>query len=335
MLPGKFFTHPCYNSRMNKRFAGAGAALLLSAALTACTSGGPPTLPETSRTYVLPGNAVFPEGVAYRSSTGNFFVSSTTDGTIYRGNLNEASASVFLPGGADGRTTAIGLKVIEAGQLFIAGGGTGKMFVYDVNTRTLVRALGTPAAPSGTFINDVALTPDAAYFTDSRRPVLFRVARTAGGVGETAEAWLDFTGTAVQYQSGFNLNGIAATPDGRYLIVVQSNTGQLFRITTADKSVTEIKFGGTVRNGDGILLDGQTLYVARNADKIIVPVQLSADFTTGTIGTPFSDATLMYPTTLAQAGNRLLVVNSQFDRRGPGLTPTLPFTLSSVPIPGR
>lgn len=318
---------------MTLKLAGAGAALLLSASLTACGGPGQLRTPETSRTYTLPGNAVFPEGVAYRSSTKDFFVSSTTDGSIYRGNLNDASASVFLPGGADGRTTAIGLKVSETGQLFVAGGGTGKMFVYDVNTTALVRALSTPAAAGGTFINDVALTPDAAYFTDSLRPVLFRVARTAGGVGETAEPWLDLTGTTIGYVAGFNLNGIAATPDGRYLIVVQSNTGQLFRITTAEKAVTEIKFGGTVRNGDGILLDGQTLYVSRNADKIIVPVQLDADFTTGTIGTPFSDPTLMYPTTLAQAGNRLLVVNSQFDKRGPGLTPTLPFTLSSVPIP--
>lgn len=321
---------------MNTRVAGAGAALLLSAALTACMGGTAPTAPEASRTYVLPGDAVFPEGVAYRSSTGNFFVSSTTDGAIYRGNLNGTSAQVFLPGGADGRTTAVGLKVSEAGQLFVAGGATGRMFVYDVNTGALVRAFETPAASStGTFINDVALTPGAAYFTDSRRPVLFRVARTANGVGTEAEAWLDLTGTAIEYGEGFNLNGIAATPDGRYLIVVQSNTGQLFRISTADKSVTEIQFGGTVKNGDGILLDGQTLYISRNADKIIVPIALNADFTTGTVGTPFSDPTLMYPTTLAQAGNRLLVVNSQFDRRGPNVTPRLPFTLSNIAIPNR
>lgn len=31
-------------------------------------------------------------------------------------------------------------------------------------------------------------------------------------------------------------------------------------------------------------------------------------------------------------GSRLLVVNSQFDRQGPGLTPDLPFSVSSVPL---
>jgi hypothetical protein len=30
---------------------------------------------------VLPGEVVYPEGVAYRPETGDFFVSSTTDGT--------------------------------------------------------------------------------------------------------------------------------------------------------------------------------------------------------------------------------------------------------------
>lgn len=32
--------------------------------------------------YILPGNAVFPEGIAYQPRTGDFFVSSTTDGTM-------------------------------------------------------------------------------------------------------------------------------------------------------------------------------------------------------------------------------------------------------------
>ncbi len=46
--------------------------------------------------YILPGNAVFPEGIAYQPRTGDFFVSSTTDGTIFRGNLRDKLARVFL-----------------------------------------------------------------------------------------------------------------------------------------------------------------------------------------------------------------------------------------------
>jgi hypothetical protein len=51
------------------------------------------------------------------------------------------------------------------------------------------------------------------------------------------------------------------------------------------------------------------------------------------VGQPITDASLRFPTTIALNGGRLLVVNSQFDKQGPGLTPELPFTVSSVVIP--
>lgn len=305
---------------------------LLTAALTvtlaACGVLGLPPGGVTS--YTLPGTAVFPEGIAHQNGSKNFYVGSTTDGTIFRGTLGQEETEIFFPPVAE-RPTAVGMKVDAQNRLYVAGGNTGKVFVYDTVGKTLLRTLTTPAA-SATFLNDITLTPDAAYITDSQRPVLFRVSRSASGLGEI-ESWLDFTGTALEYQTGFNLNGIASTPDGQYLIVVQSNTGKLFRITVADKSVTEINLsGGTVKNGDGILLDGQTLYVVRNQDVIIVPVRLASDFSAGTLGTPFSDDSLRYPTTIAQEGKRLLVVNSQFNKRGEGRTPELPFTVSDIAI---
>ncbi len=280
--------------------------------------------------YTLPGNAVFPEGIAHLNGSKNFYVGSTTDGTIFRGTLGQKDTEVFFPAVAE-RPTAIGMKVDAQNRLYVAGGGSGKVFVYDTVNKTLLKTLTTPAT-TATFLNDITLTPDAAYITDSQRPILFRVSRSGSTLGEI-ESWLDFTGTALEYKTGFNLNGIASTPDGKYLIVVQSNTGKLFRITVADKSVAEINLnGGTVTNGDGILLDGQTLYVVRNQDVVIVPVTLSADFGTGTLGTPFSDDSLRYPTTIAQEGKRLLVVNAQFNKRGEGLTPELPFTVSDIAI---
>ena len=52
---------------------------------------------------------------------------------------------------------------------------------------------------------------------------------------ETLPVFLDFTGTALQYTAGFNVNGIAATPDGRYLVLAQSNTGKLYRVGVCDR----------------------------------------------------------------------------------------------------
>ena len=42
------------------------------------------------------------------------------------------------------------------------------------------------------------------------------------------------------------------------------------------------------------------------------------------------DPSFRFPTTVEAARGRLLVVNSQFNRRGPGLAPELPFTVSVV-----
>lgn len=293
------------------------------------------TLAQNSNNrYILPGEAVFPEGIAYEATTNDFFVSSTTDGTIFRGSLESESADVFLPGGSDERTTVIGLNVDDRGRLFVAGGNTGKIFVYDTHIGELLGKFNNGKV--STFINDVAISPSGdAYFTDSNDPTLYKVSTNQTNEIEF-EAWLDLTDTIIQYQSGFNLNGIAVSNDGKYLIVVQSNTGKLFRIDIDSKEVTEIDLGGeTLTNGDGILLsdDGQILYVVRNQQQLIVLVQLSDDFSSGTVVDSTTNPTLAYPTTIAQAGERLLVVNSQFDRRGSGLTPELPFTVSSIPLP--
>jgi Cu-Zn family superoxide dismutase len=280
--------------------------------------------------YVLPGDQVFPEGVAFQPATGDFFVSSTTDGTIFRGNLNQGAAQPFLPGGADGRTSATGMKVDSQGRLFVSGGGTGGMFVYNI-------ADGKPlahftATQQPTFINDVTLTPNGdAFFTDSQSPVLYRVFTNANGELSN-EVWLNFTNTPLQYQQGFNLNGIAATDDGEYLIVVQSNTGKLFRIATDTKEVMPINLGDqALTNGDGIWLDDHTLYVVRNQNGVIVKVQLDEEYTSGTVVSSTGNPLFAYPTTIAKADNTLLVVNSQFDKRGPNLKPVLPFTLARVP----
>ena len=320
--------------------------VVLALALTAVSCGGTgegggegngrsQTMHEASgaERYVLPGEQVFPEGVAYRSDTGDFYVGSTTDGTVFRGNVESSpkEAEVFLEPESDGRTTAIGMEVDEEGRLYIAGGDTGRIFVYDTESADLIRRLDTPDAEA-TFLNDVAVTPDGeVYFTDSMRPVLFRVTSTGDGVGE-AEPWLNFEGTPAEYEEGFNLNGIDATEDGRYLIAVQSNTGELFRIDTESKEVVEIDLGGaTLANGDGLLLDGRTVYVVRNEQELIVPVELSGEYIRGEVGEPFTDPSFAFPTTIAKTDGSLLVVNSQFDKQDGD--PELPFTVSSVEVP--
>src|SRR4051812_33554340 len=92
----------------------------LALAVPALAGGG-------SRTYSLPGETVFPEGVAYDASARAFYVGSTTDGAIYRGRLSGTAARPFLPGGPDGRSAATGMKV-AGGRLYVAGAATGNVW---------------------------------------------------------------------------------------------------------------------------------------------------------------------------------------------------------------
>lgn len=282
--------------------------------------------------YTIPGDAVFPEGIALDKRDRSFFVSSTTDGTIFKGNVKQAALAPFAAGGADGRTTATGLKVDGHGRLFVAGAGTGKAFVLSTTDGSTLKVLDSKP-PSQTFINDVTLAGGFAYFTDSFRPVILRAATSGDTVGEL-EPWLDLTGTPFVYQDGFNANGIVSFDGGRLLVVVQSNTGKFFRIDTGTKAVSEIDLGGkTVTNGDGLVAHGSRLFVVRNADKQIVEVKLRRDKRVGRIGKTITSDLFMFPTTAARDGKRLLVVNSQLDKRGTSTPPVLPFTVSAVRRP--
>jgi sugar lactone lactonase YvrE len=309
--------------------------LLLALVVVTLSAGGVAAAQTGgAQTFPLPGDEVYPEGVAYSPGTGDFFVGSTTDGAVFRGNVGEPSveAETLLEPGADGRSMAIGMKVDSSGRLFVAGGDTGRMFVYDTGSGELLGRFDNGA--DSTFVNDVALTPDgSAFFTDSMNPELYRVFPDGSG-GYRQETYLEFEGTPIEYEEGFNLNGLAATPGGRYLFTVKSLSGQLFRIDTRSKEVVEIDTGGAdLTNGDGLLLLGRTLYVVRNQNEVIVPVELSPDYSSGTAGEGFTDDSLMYPTTIAAYDGRLLAVNSQFDARDEGRQPDLPFTVSDIPIP--
>src|ERR687886_2027611 len=185
-----------------------------------------------------------PEGIEVGRGT-TFYVGSVANGAIFRGNLRTGAGSILVPG-ASGKS-ATGIELDNRNRLFVAGASTGKAYVYDARTGALIRTYTLAAAP--TFINDVVVTRDAAYFTDSQKGVLYKIPIGRGGApGEAATIPLsgDFS-----LASGFNLNGIDATPNGKTLIAVQTNKGRLYRIDRATGSADLIELsGGDVAFGD-------------------------------------------------------------------------------------
>ncbi len=306
---------------MLKRFVVLLAATSLSCVAFAQT--------EAITTYELPGEAVYPEGIAYDPDSNAFFVGSATEGTIFRGDVETGEVTTLVAGGEREPFTTLGLKIDDQHRLWVAGGTSGQVFVYDTETAEQISAIETPGEGSP-LLNDLAVASSGdVYVTDSYRPVLFKVAADA----ETAEAWLDFTGTAFEYlEEGPNANGIVVTPNDQYLLVVQMNTGQLFRVDTASKEVIEVDLGGeTLEGGDGLVLDDQTLYAVIQTNNQIISVDLANDFASGTVISRFEDASLAYPATAVKVEDRLLVVNTQFDVMESEKGPALPFTVLSIP----
>lgn len=283
---------------------------------------------QTSTTFALPGEKVFPESIAFQPATGDFYVGSLLDGTVIHGNVARSATDVFLPAGSDGRQSAAGMKIDGRGRLFIAGGQTGKLFVYHTKTHQLLGSFQVKAAE--TVVNDIAILPNGdAYITDTSNPVLYRVRKQARKL--VFEDWLPFAGTVVNYQPGYNINGIVGTADGNYLVVVQTGVGKLFRIDIRQKSVQEIPVsGGSLLHGDGLALDGHTLYVARNYENTLAVVTLSADYSSATITKNYTDTGLQFPTAVAKAKNSLLVVGAQLDKMQG--QPVLPFQIIRWPL---
>lgn len=261
-----------------------------------------------------------PEGIAIGNGT-TFYAGSIPTGAVFRGDVRTGTGSVLVQGAA-GRA-ATGLKV-DRGRLFVSGGSTGKAFVYDARTGALIREVQLATGGGATFVNDVAVTHDAAYFTDSNRAVVYRLPLAGGGAPAAAAQAVSLTGD-FQLGTGFNLNGIVASPGGRTLLAVQSNTGKLFRIDPGTGATHAVDLGGaTLVNGDGLLLQGRTLYVVQNSNNQISVVRLAPDLGSGTVGRTITSPGFDTPTTVARLGNRLYVVNARFS------TPPSPSTTYTV-----
>ena len=278
---------------------------------------------KAERVFTLaPDPAANPEGIAV-GKHGTFYVSITGDGAIYSGSLGSDTVTPFIPGSTG--DSAVGIKV-RKGKLYVAGGMTGNIKVYDLKTKAL---LATFATGAGGFLNDLVVTRKGDVFvTDSFRPMIWHVTAAQVKAGTGTPTGLDVSGSITFTDGAFNLNGIVQK-DKRRLIVVQSNTGQLWRIDLAKgldaiKKITEIK-GVSVPGGDGMILDRGRLVVVQGGP----PAQLNFVKLRHGARKAKSERTqtsdnLHGPSTVARDGKFYLVVNADF------ATSTKPFTVAGL-----
>jgi sugar lactone lactonase YvrE len=248
-----------------------------------------------------------PEGI---TTDGRYlYAGSLADGALWRANPRTGTRMI-LEDGSPGRM-AVGIDYDRRRDLlWVAGGDTSELRAHDADTGR-VRARYTFEGPAR-FLNDLVVTPRAVYATDSvnqelavvplrkdRRLPRPHVARTQPLTGD------------LQYEAGFNLNGIVAS-HGR-LLAVQSNTGMLFRIHPGTGRTRTVDLDGVLlTNGDGLELDRDLLYVVRNQDNEIAVVDLGRHLGGGEVFARLTDSDFDVPTTVALVGHSLWAVNARF-----------------------
>lgn len=290
------------------------AALALTLAGTTSAPAG--ASPRHGGHHALPSRIALPAGFQPEGITigrhGTAYLGSRADGDIYAVNLKNGRGRTISQGPG---TASVGLKVARD-RLYVAGGaaGTGRV----VSTKTGKTLASYPFTSEPSFVNDVVLGKRAAYFTDSAQPQLYRVTY-AKKAAKAKVTTVPLTGDWVQTPEVNNANGIALSPDRKSLLVVQSNTGYLFRVNPKTGVARRVDLGATLlTNGDGLLVKGRTLYAVQNRDNQIAVVHLNAPGTRGRLVKTLTSkdlpagATFDVPTTVAAYRGSLYLPNARF-----------------------
>jgi sugar lactone lactonase YvrE len=285
----------------------------------------------------LPGDELYPEGIAV-SRSGTFFIGSLREGLVLRASAaSHFRAKPFIPAGSNGLVGVLGLLVDEAaGTLWVCSSdlprsrlaGTAKTALksFDLNDGA---PRGSFEFPGGGRCNDLAIDSHGTiYATDSASPRLLRLVRGAGAL----EVWLEGEGLA-----GY-LNGIVA--DGRdRLHLVTSDAGGLLRIGVQPDGragvVQTVTLSRKLTGPDGIeMFDDDTAIVVESSWNVSrIDVTDNDGRPTGLVS---QIARVRRPTTLALWDGAAWIVEAQLlslNNPDAGGSPELPFVVFRVELP--
>ena len=258
-----------------------------------------------------------PEGIAAGPGT-TFFVGARSDGDIYLGDVRYTTVTRIVDETTPG-AAAVGMYYDErSGLLWVAGGGPASRGLGTVTAYRGSEEVFQTTVSGARFLNDVVVTRDAVYVTDSGNPalVVLPLRRNGRPTGEVER--LPLTGDYVQ-PAGFGANGIRELPGGELVVV---SGGVLYAVDPSTGAADRIEVAGrALGGGDGLELRGRTLYVVNGygGDQVVV-LRLARDgrsaTTTGVIAER-SPEELDRPTTAALVGGSLYVVNGRFSIAGP------------------
>jgi sugar lactone lactonase YvrE len=265
-----------------------------------------------------------PEGFAIGRGTNAY--NGSIDGSIYKMNLRNGRGEVLVeaePGfNLETDCYKLGMRVDQRrNYLFVAGCQVGNAYVFDAKSGEEIMQYQLTPEFAGV-VNDLTITRDAVYFTDSFQPVLYRLPLgRRGSVPEGADAATtiplpdEFINTDPFCCAG---NGIVSTPNGKTLIVGHSNLAKLYRVDTDSGEVNEIVVDPPLSGFlDGIVMHHNILFIITptfgppDPEKIQV-VALDEDMLTGELLGYMTDPTFDGVASGGIHGNSLYVNNARY-----------------------
>lgn len=260
----------------------------------------------------LPGDTLFPEGIA-ADSQGGLYIGSLAEGRILYLEPDSFTPRIFAQDGANGLMSVGGLLVSPEGEtLYVCNSDIGVSTFTGLSKPGLV-AFDTKSGffkgrwdfPGGGLCNDLTMMSDGTILmTDSFIP---RILALKPG----AETLIQWAGDDRFNGEGFNLNGITLTDQG--VFVVKFNSNELFRISiNADGSAGPIDLvelsrplGGpdgikTLPSGELLVVEGEGRLSRIKLEGLYAVIE--------TIAAGFD-----VPTTAAVLGNLAYVVEAQLD----------------------
>lgn len=280
-----------------------------------------------------------PEGFAIGRGTTAY--NGAVDGSIYKSDLRSGKGEVLVdviePWTPD-TCRLLGMRVdSRTNYLFAAGCFFGNALVYDADTGALIMEYQLNNSAEFGIVNDLTITKDAVYFTDSFRPVLYRLPLSKNGglpldPGAATEIPLpdEFLNLDPFCCAG---NGIVATPNGKTLIVGHSNLSRLYRVDLATGDV-DLIIEGLPIFPDGLAMQGRTVYSLHPLSFMGLPdeikvIELDDDLLTGEIVGTITDPDMDGVASGAVFGSYLYVNNARYTTFP---TPDTPYWLTKLEI---
>src|SRR4051812_8738367 len=272
-----------------------------------------------------------PEGITSGPGA-TFYVGSVADGRIVTGSLRSGVERTLLAPAAD--RSLRGLYFDHRTGLVWAVGSVGKVgHVWAVDART-GHVVSDTVVPGAGFLNDLVVTRDAVWVTDSGvgRLTVVRLTRHGRPTGASAR-FLELTGEWPPSPDGtFNANGIRKFPNGP-IVLNNSRVGHLWEVDprSGDTRAIPVTGGPPITSGDGLERVGTTFYNVRGSgpqDVSVVRLRRDGARLRGRWIATLTSASLDVPSTAPAALGSLWVVNARFGVPSPE---TAPFSITRLP----